>query len=416
MGAIAMLGIAATALTGTLTINESLSGFGHPIIWLIVIAFFISRGFIKTGLGSRIAYLFMARVGKKSLGLAYSMIMTDLVLAPVIPSNTARSGGVIFPILRSIAKSYRSEPDDATARRIGAFLIKTSFQGTVITSAMFLTAMAGNPLAAKLAGNAGVELTWGGWALAAIVPGLVSLAVVPWILYKIYPPEIKETPEAPQMARDRLAEMGKLESSEWTMFATFCLLLLLWIFGGELGIHSTTAAFVGLSVLLISGVLRWDDFLQEKGAWNTLVWFAALVMMATHLNKLGLIPWFGETMASAVTGIGWVTAFLILSLIYFYSHYLFASNTAHISSMYGPFLAVAIAVGTPPMLAALVLGFFSNLFSSTTHYGTGPALVLFGSGYVEMGPWWKLGGLISLINILIWLGIGAFWWKAIGVW
>ncbi|MDA2925777.1 anion permease [Acidobacteria bacterium AH-259-G07] len=416
MGAVAMLGIAVTAFTGTLTISESLSGFGNRVIWLIVIAFFISRGFIKTGLGARIAYLFMAAVGKKSLGVAYSMVATDLVLAPAIPSNTARAGGVIFPILRSIAKSYGSEPDDGTARKIGAFLIKTSFQGTVITSAMFLTAMAANPLAAKLAGDMGVEITWGGWALAAIVPGLVSLAIVPWVLYKVYPPEIKETPGATQIARDQLVEMGKLKPSEWMMLGTFFLLLFLWIFGSELGIHSTTAAFVGLGVLLLGGALTWNDILQEKGAWNTLVWFAALVMMATYLNELGLIPWFGEAMGAAVAGISWVTSFLILSLVYFYSHYFFASNTAHVSSMYGAFLAVAIAVGTPPMLAALVLAFFSNLFSSMTHYGTGPAPVLFGSGYVEMGIWWKLGALISVINIIIWLGIGGLWWKVIGLW
>ncbi len=416
MGAVAMLGVTVTALTGTLTIGQSLSGFGNSVIWLIVIAFFISRGFIKTGLGARIAYLFMSAFGKKSLGLAYSMIATDLVLAPAIPSNTARSGGVIFPILRSIAKSYGSEPDDGTARRIGAFLITTSFQGTVITSAMFLTAMAANPLAAQIAGDLGVEISWGGWALAALVPGLVSLGVVPWILYKIYPPEIKETPAATQIARDELARMGKLKTSEWFMLGTFLLLLILWILGGELGVHSTTAAFVGLAALLISGTLTWGDILQEKGAWNTLVWFSALVMMASYLNELGLIPWFGQTMGSAVEGTSWSVAFLILSLVYFYSHYFFASNTAHVSSMYGAFLAVAIAVGTPPMLAALVLGFFSNLFSSMTHYGTGPAPVLFGSGYVEMGIWWKLGALVSVVNIVIWLGVGGVWWKVIGVW
>ncbi len=416
MGAVAMLGVTVTALTGTLTIGQSLSGFGNSVIWLIVIAFFISRGFIKTGLGARIAYLFMSAFGKKSLGLAYSMIATDLVLAPAIPSNTARSGGVIFPILRSIAKSYGSEPDDGTARRIGAFLITTSFQGTVITSAMFLTAMAANPLAAQIAGDLGVEISWGGWALAALVPGLVSLGVVPWILYKIYPPEIKETPAATQIARDELARMGKLKTSEWFMLGTFLLLLILWILGGELGVHSTTAAFVGLAALLVSGTLTWSDILQEKGAWNTLVWFSALVMMASYLNELGLIPWFGQTMGSAVEGTSWSVAFLILSLVYFYSHYFFASNTAHVSSMYGAFLAVAIAVGTPPMLAALVLGFFSNLFSSMTHYGTGPAPVLFGSGYVEMGIWWKLGALVSVVNIVIWLGVGGVWWKVIGVW
>jgi len=289
-------------------------------------------------------------------------------------------------------------------------------QGTVITSAMFLTAMAANPLAAKLAGDMGIEITWGGWALAALVPGLISLIVVPLLIYKLYPPEIKETPGATKFAREKLAEMGKMGSNEWMMLGVFVLLLVLWIFGKQLSLNATTAALIGLGVLLLSGVLNWTDVRREEGAWDTLIWFSALVMMATFLSKLGLIPWFSEWMGTAVGGSGWLVAFLILSLAYFYSHYLFASNTAHVSAMYAAFLAVAVAVGTPPLLAALVLAFFSNLFSSMTHYGTGPAPVLFGAGFVDTGTWWKLGGLISIVNIVIWLGIGGLWWKVLGLW
>ena len=416
MGAVAIIGIAATALTGTLSIGEALSGFSNTTIWLIVIAFFVARGFIKTGLGSRIAYLFVSLLGKKTLGLSYGLVASDLILAPAIPSNTARAGGVVFPILQSLAKAYGSRPDDGTARKIGSFLTITAFQGTVITSAMFLTAMAANPLAAQLAGDAGVEISWGLWAVAALVPGLVSLAVIPLLLYKLYPPEIKETPGATQMAKDELAKMGKMSAAEWIMLGAFLLLLVLWIFGKQLGIHSTTTALIGLSVLLLTTVLTWEDILNEKGAWNTLIWFSALVMMATFLNSLGLIPWFSNWVASKMEGIPWGVAFLILSLVYFYSHYMFASNTAHVSSMYAAFLAVAIAVGTPPLLAALVLAFFSNLFSSMTHYGTGPAPVLFGSGYVALNTWWKFGFLISVVNIIIWLGVGGLWWKVLGIW
>jgi DASS family divalent anion:Na+ symporter len=417
MGAIALLGIAATALTGTLRVDQALSGFGNSTIWLIVIAFFISRGFIKTGLGSRIAYLFMAALGKKTLGLGYGIIATDLVLAPSIPSNTARAGGVIFPLLKATAKAYGSDPDDGTARKIGSFLTLAAFQGNVITSAMFLTAMAANPLAARLAGQMHIEITWGSWALAAVIPGVISLLVVPLVIYKLYPPEIKETSIATQLARQKLAEMGKMHTKEWIMLGVFVLLLFLWIFGDRIArIDSTTTALIGLGVLLISTVLTWEDVLEERGAWDTLVWFAALVMMATFLNELGLIPWFAKTTGSLVSHINWVVAFLILSLVYFYSHYLFASQTAHVSSMYAGFLSVAVAVGTPPVLAALVLGFFSNLFSSLTHYGTGPAPVLFGSGYVELGTWWKLGAIISVVNIVIWLGIGGLWWKLLGLW
>ncbi len=416
MGAVAFIGITATAGTGTLSVTESLSGFGNRVIWLIVLAFFISRGFIKTGLGSRIAYMFMAKLGKKTLGLGYGLVATDLVMAPAIPSNTARAGGVVFPILRSVAQAYDSSPEDGTSRRIGAFLTTAAFQGTVITSAMFLTAMAANPLAAQLAGDLGVEITWTKWAVAALVPGLISLVVVPYVLYRLYPPEITETPAASTLAHEKLSSMGPIQRSEWIMLAAFALLLTLWIFGAQLSIHSTATAMLGLAVLLLTRVLTWDDVLTESGAWNTLVWFSALVMMASYLTQLGLIAWFSNAVGGLFGGVGWIPAFLGLSLVYFYSHYFYASCTAHVSSMYAAFLGVALAVGTPPLLGALVLGFFSNLFSSTTHYGTGPAPVLFASGYVEVSDWWRLGAIVSVVNIVIWLAIGGAWWKVLGYW
>jgi len=417
MGAVALFGIAATALSGTLTINQALSGFGNSTIWLIVVAFFISRGFIKTGLGNRIAYLFMAALGRKTLGLSYGLIATDLVLAPAIPSNTARAGGIVFPLVLASAKAFGSEPKDGTARKIGAFLMQAAFQGNVVTSAMFLTAMAANPLAAKLAAQMHIDVSWGEWALAAVVPGVTSLVLIPLVLYKIYPPEVKETPEASKLAKQRLAELGSMRREEWVMLGVFFLLLLLWIFGDQLArIDSATTALFGLSVLLVTGVLTWKDILTEEGAWDTLIWFAALVMMASFLNELGLIPWFTKSAQGMVGGVNWTVAFLVLCLVYFYSHYLFASQTAHVSSMYAAFLSVSVAVGTPPLLAALVLGFLSNLISSLTHYGSGPAPVLFGSGYVELGTWWKLGALTSVINILIWLVVGGLWWKLLRLW
>jgi DASS family divalent anion:Na+ symporter len=281
---------------------------------------------------------------------------------------------------------------------------------------MFLTAMAANPLAAEMAGDQGIEITWARWAVAAFVPGLTSLLVVPLVLYRLFPPQVKKTPGAASMAEGRLAEMGPLRRDEWIMLGTFILLLLLWVFGRPLRVHSTVTALVGLSVLLGTRVLTWEDVLKEKGAWNTFIWLSALVMMASHLSELGLVAWFSNATAALFTDVGWIPAFLALSLIYFYSHYFFASNTAHVSSMYPAFLGTAVAVGAPPLLAALVLGFFSNLFSSMTHYGTGPAPVLFGAGYVELVDWWRLGALVSVVNVAIWLGVGGLWWKVIGLW
>ena len=417
MGAVAMIGIAVTALSGTLSIADSMSGFSDVVIWLIVLAFFISRGFIKTGLGARIAYSFMALLGRRTLGLSYGLAATDLVLAPAIPSNTARGGGIIMPIMASLARAYGSNPGDASSKKMGAFLTLTAYQVNCITSAMFLTAMAANPLAQKLAGDLKVNITWGGWALAALVPGLVALILVPLLIYKLMRPEITETPEAVEMAKGHLRDLGPIRRQEWMMLGVFVMLLVLWIFAKQLGdINATTSALAGLAVLLLTGVLNWEDIKAETGAWDTLVWFAALVMMASFLNKLGMVPWFSKTMGGMVAGHGWLFAFLVLALVYFYSHYFFASNTAHVASMYAAFLGVSIAAGAPPVLAALVLAFFSNLFAGMTHYGTGPAPVLFGTGYVELGPWWRMGLLISVVNIVIWVGVGGLWWKFLGLW
>ena len=416
MGAVALIAVAVAVLSGTLTIAEATAGFGNTVVWLVVAAFFIATAFVKTGLGTRIAYHFMRILGQRSLGLAYGLVATDLVLAPAIPSNTARAGGVIYPILRSLCVSLDSAAERGTERRIAAFLTFTSYQGVVVTSAMFLTAMAANPLVAELAAQQGVEISWGLWAAAAAVPGLLSLLLVPLLVYRLYPPQITHTPAAPEMARRRLAEMGAMTRDERILLAVFVLLLSLWIGGAALGINATTTALAGVAAMLATGVLAWEDILRERNGWDTLIWFAVLLMLASQLGELGLLDWFTERVSGVLTVGHWIPAFLGLSLIYFYVHYFFASNTAHVSAMYAPFLALALAVGTPPLLAALLLGFFSNLFASLTHYGTAAAPILFGSGNVDIGTWWKLGLLISALNITIWVGVGSLWWRLLGLW
>ena len=289
----------------------------------------------------------MRMLGRRSLGLAYGLVATDLVLAPAIPSNTARAGGVIYPILRSLCVSLDSTVEQGTERRIAAFLTFTVYQGVVVTSAMFLTAMAANPLVVELAAQQGVEISWGLWAAAASVPGLLSLLSVPLLIYRLYPPQITDTPAAPELARRRLGELGAMTRHERILLAVFVLLLSLWIAGTALGISATTTALAGVAAMLVTGVLAWEDILRERSGWDTLIWFAVLVMLASQLGELGLLAWFTERVSGVLAVGHWIPAFLGLSLIYFYVHYFFASNTAHVSVMYAPFLALAIAVGTP---------------------------------------------------------------------
>lgn len=414
IGAMAILAISVATITKTLSLTDVLSGFHSEIVWLVIFAFSISRGFIKTGLGERIAYYFVALMGKKTLGLSYGLLVGDLILAPAIPSTTARTGGVIYPIAQGLAKSFGSDPALGTERKIGSFLMKVAYQGSVITSAMFLTAMAANPLLASFTQDAGYSITWGQWALGGVLPGLLSLLVMPWVVYKIYPPEIHDTPHAAEFARNKLKEMGKPSKSEWLMFSVFILLLVLWIFGSLFSIPATVAAMCGLSLLLVLSVLDWKDILAETKAWDTFIWFAILIMLATFLNKLGFMGWFSEQVVEAISGFNPVLAFAILFLVYFYSHYLFASNTAHVGAMFPAFLLVAISLGIPPGFVILTFAFSSSLMGGLTHYGSGPAPLYYGSGYIPLKAWWRVGFLLSLVNIAIWIGVGSLWWKLLG--
>ncbi|UKB82926.1 anion permease [Chryseobacterium sp. MEBOG06] len=422
MGTMCMMAIAFTALTQVVapgdagkSITKALSGFGDKVIWLIGISFFIARGFIKTGLGNRIAFLFIRVFGKSSLGLAYGLGLADVCLAPAIPSNTARGGGIIYPIMKSMAISFDSVPEKPeTHRKLGSFLTLNSYYMNLIASSMFLTGTASNPMCQKFAANLGIDITWMSWAAAGFLPGAVAFFVVPLVLYKLYPPELKKTGDAPKMAAQKLKEMGPISRNEWLMLLAFFILLGLWIFGGALSIDATTTAFIGLTLLLLTSVLTWEDVKGEKGAWDTIVWFAVLVMMASSLNELGFIGWFSDLIKVKIGGLSWQVAFPVIIVVYFFSHYIFASATAHVAAMYAALLGVGVSLGIPPMLLAMMLGFMGSVYGVLTHYGHGPAPVFFGSGYVDLKSWWVRGLEIGVVLLIIYMVVGGLWMKVLG--
>jgi divalent anion:Na+ symporter, DASS family len=426
-GAIVLIGVSALVVTGALPVDQALRGYADPIVWLVLAAFMMSRGMIKTGLGRRIALLFVRAIGHHSLGLGYALASTDMVLATIIPSNGARSGGIVFPVAKSIAETYGSEPGP-TARRLGAFLTVLLYQCDVVVCAMFLTGQASNAVIAKLAQQVtGIELTYPRWALGAIVPGLVSLLVVPLLLYRLFPPEIKHTPDASRFAASELKRMGRMSGPERIMLAVFAMVAALWMAPALRGIdmavfqvlgnlNYAVVALLGICALLLSGVLEWEDVIAERGAWDVFIWYGGLVRMAEALGETGITKRFAEFAASFTAGWTWWAALAGLLLVYFYAHYAFASITAHVTAMYIPFLIVILAAGAPPYLAVLSLAYFSNLDASLTHYGTTPAPIWFGAGYVKQRTWWWLGLIISVVNILIWTVVGFAWWKLLGWW
>ncbi len=412
---VVLISLALGMILKTITLDQALRGFSSSVTWIVVMAFIFARTFIKTGLGKRVALVLIRKLGSSSLRLGYAFAFSDLALAPVTPSNTARAGGVIYPIARSLVLEFDSRPDQ-TARRIGAYILFTSYQANIVTSALFLTAMAGNGLSAQLAlDTAAVQLDWGTWFMAASVPGLCSLLLVPAIIYATYPPEIRKTPEARRFAQRRLAELGPMSRDERVLAVVFPLLALTWATLRWHGTSTVATAFAAICVLLVAGVLKREDLAEESSAWETLLWFGGFLSIAGAVSDSGLIPQLLPAVEAWFQSWDPLWALVLLVIVYTYLHYLFAGMTPHIVALYAAFLALAISAGAPALLSALVLAFFSNLYACLTHYGDGAAPIFFGSGYIEMKDWWKIGFLLSLAHLLVWLGVGIVWWKVIGV-
>ena len=416
VGALVLLALTAAVLTRSITVQFALSGFGTPVMWLITAAFLIARAVVHTGLGRRIALLFVSWFGSSSLKLGYALAAADVAVAPVIPSDTARVGGVIFPITRSLAESYDSFPGES-AKKLGAYLMQCAYHVGCTTSAMFLTSMAANIVSADLATkHAGVKITWLGWALASSVPALVSVLVLPVLIYWLDPPELKKTPEAQQLAKEHLRSMGPASRNEKGLLILLTMMVLGWAAQPWHGIHPVIVAFAGLGLMVLSNVMEWDELLLERRAWDVLIWLGTLIMMADGLNTMGVIKAFTAEIGRDLQGLAWMPALIVLVLGYTYIHYVFASMTAQITALYAAFLLLALGAGAPPMVASLVLAFFSCLNASLTHYGTAPGPIFFGAGYVTQTTWWRVGFFVVLFQLFAWLGVGLLWWKVLGLW
>src|SRR5690606_36049049 len=299
-----------------------------------------------------------------------------------MPSVTARAGGVVLPITRAMAEVMGSRPDPETRKRVGSYLTLCAFHANVITAGMFITAMAGNPVAVQLAAEQGVAITWLDWAIGASVPGLLCLLILPPAMLRLVRPEITETPDAAAPARKQLEAMGPFSPDETVMAIIFVGLILLWVFGGLSGIGAAKAAALGLLVMLIFGILTWDDALSEKAAWDTMVWIGLLIVLAAKLNEYGMVAWFGSTFGTYLEGLPTLAVFVLVTLIYFYVRYFFASATAHISALFPVSLALLILAGFPPFSAAIALGALSSVMGCLTQYAIGSGPVMFGTGYV----------------------------------
>ena len=408
VGAWAFMALTFTVATKTLTFQEGLAALTNEVIWLIVVATFFARAFIKTGFGDRLGLLFVKAFGHTTLRLAYGLQTAEAALSPAMPSTTARAAGVFVPVINSLDERTR------------AYLMGQQLQGGNVTSTLLLSAAAQNFLCMQIAQAQGIlfENLFAEWFAAASVPCVVSMLVTPLIIYVVDPPLLKETPEAPIAAAQALKEMGRMGDQETKMCVGLAITVTLWIFGAQIGVSAALAAMIGLSILMCLGVLTWNDALEQKGAWDTLLWFSILISMSGQLNTLGVVGHFSGIVSGALAAanFGWPAAFAALHFGYFAMHYFFASQSAHVGALYPAFLAMLIASGTPPVLAAFSLAFNTNLFGGLTHYASGQSAVFFGSGAISLPTLWKQGAYMAAVNFAIFGTVGMAWWRVLGLW
>jgi L-tartrate/succinate antiporter len=388
------------------SIRWGLGGFADSTVWLMFVAFVFALGYQKTGLGRRIALVLVRRLGRRTLGLGYAIALTDLVLAPFVPSNTARSGGIVFPIVESIPMLYGSAPGE-TARRIGAYVMWTALAATCVTSSMFVTALAPNLLAvAFMRDIAGLEVTWMGWLEGILPVGLGLFAVLPLLVYWIYPPGVKRSDEVPRWAEAELARMGTTSRQEVTMALLALLALVLWIFAGR-WTSATTVALVSLCLMLVTRVVRWEDVLGYGRAWSYLVWFATLVTLADGLGRVGFLRWFATTTAAGLSGFSMTAKVVLIITVFYVAHYMFASLTAHATALFPVFLGAVVAIpGLPVTVVALGLSYTLGLMGIMTPYATGSAPLYYGSGYIGHREFWTLGLIFGAIYLGALLAVG----------
>ena len=399
-------GTPGTAGTPSDGLRFALGGFSNGTVWLIFTAYMFSLGYEKTGLGKRIALLLIKALGKRTLGLGYAVALADLAVAPFTPSNTARSGGIIFPIIKNIPPLYGSTPEDGR-QKIGSYVMWTAMATTCVTSSMFLTGLAPNLLALEILNKtAKISISWTEWFVALAPACILLFLLVPWLVYVLYPPTVKESADAPKWAHEELVRMGSVTAKELTMGGLALLALLLWIFGGK-KFDATTVALIGLCLMIVTRVITWDEVIGHKTAWNVLVWFATLVAMADGLAKVGFLSWFAKTAAASMSGFTVGALIICFVLLFYFIHYFFASLTAHTTALLPVVLATAATVPDMPMktLALLLCGTL-GLMGILTPYATGPSPIYYGCGYISRKEYWILGSVFGVIFIAVYLAVG----------
>jgi len=404
----------------TRSIAWALGSFSDTTVWLTFGAFLFAIGYRQSGLGRRIALNLVRLLGRRTLGLGYAIALSDLALAPGTPSNTARSGGTIFPIVRQIPPLYGSEPG-ATAQRIGTYVMWTAFASTAVTSSMFITALVPNAAALALARQTlGLEMSWTRFTLGFAPAGALLLLLVPLLTCALARPSVPEGDATVEWAAAELARMGPVSRTEWTMTLLVLVAIGLWVTGsnprialplvGSNFIHPTAVVLLIASAMWLLRVVSWDDLVGDREAWSVFLYFAMVLTLADGLNRTGFIAWFAGRATGPLQGVDPRLATAMLLALFFWSHYLFASITSHALAVLPVVLGVARGIpGVDGPVLALLCIYSLGLMGVISPYATGCAPIYAASGYIGRARFWLLGMCFGTIYFVALVGIVWPW-------
>jgi DASS family divalent anion:Na+ symporter len=276
-----------------------------------------------------------------------------------------------------------------------------------------MTATSANPIGLQVVREFGLDIGFGKWLLTACVPALVAIVLLPSVVAKLFPPGVRATPEAPAAARTALAAMGSLTRDEKVTAVAFVLMVVGWIFADHLKLNVTSIAFAGLGVLLMTNVLTLDDIAKQGDTLATSLRLAVLFALSGQLNELGFMSYAGQRLAAGLSGWSWPVTYVALALLYVAIHYMFVSQSSQVLALLGVFLDVGIRGSVPAPLMAFALLFASSYFSVITPQGRSQNVIFVGSGYLAQRELYRLGLVITLFFLVVFMTVGTAWILAV---
>ena len=387
-------------------------GFSQPVVWLVTCAIIISGAVQSTGLGRRISLLLLRRLGSSNLGIAYAICLAEALIAPLLPSNTARGGGALCPVVQAICAA---SPHAANRR----YYIHVANHANLISSAMYLTGSSGNLLSTGFAHTTfGIEYSWLDWLVGASAPGIVGMLLLPLLLSAVVrpispPPGDRSVCDVAQRELDRI---GPMKRSEKKLLCVFAALLLLWATESWTGLKTASITLLGLVALCALRLLSLQDITAASSAWSLFLFLGGFLSVVKGLREYGVVAWLATALSKAFGGLSSMALLLVLGLLYFLSMYCFCLIDAHITALVPAFMLVAHAGGVDGRLATCVLGSFSCLCACLTNYSTGSCLIYYALGTIPIKQWFGVGAIVGVFHLVTWGTVGLLWWKLLGWW